>query len=144
MRNYILIKHCQRSDTNDRWHKCDQIGRFIWTLGKFLTPFATIKLPKSPTFLGNFCKGVKIYHFSSEINFWATFIDILGFFSGHTGWHHWYNNIGWWLAAIWEVFNWRLCIEFSIDNCQFCLCVFAELKYHCENINCGAVKLRAG
>ena len=38
-------------------------------LGNFLKPLATINMPKSPTFLGNFCKGVKIYHFSSEINF---------------------------------------------------------------------------
>ena len=37
------------------------------TLGKFLKPLAIINLPKSPTFLGNFCKEVKIYHFSSEI-----------------------------------------------------------------------------
>ena len=35
--------------------------------GQFLKHLATIKLPKSPTFLGNFCKGVKIYHFSCEI-----------------------------------------------------------------------------
>ena len=40
-----------------------------WTLGNFLKPLATINLPKSPTFLGNFCKGVKIYNFSSEIIF---------------------------------------------------------------------------
>ena len=40
-----------------------------WTLGNFLKPLATINLPKSPTFSGNFCKGVKIYHFSSEIIF---------------------------------------------------------------------------
>ena len=40
-----------------------------WTLGKFLKPLATIILSKSPTFLGNFCIGVKIYHFSSEIIF---------------------------------------------------------------------------
>ena len=39
------------------------------TLGYFLKPLATINLPKSPTFLGNFCKGVKIYHFSNEIIF---------------------------------------------------------------------------
>ena len=39
------------------------------TLGKFLKPLATTNLPKSPTFLGNFCKGVKIYHFYSEIIF---------------------------------------------------------------------------
>ena len=40
-----------------------------WTLSNFLKPLATINLSKSPTFLGNFCKGVKIYYFSSEINF---------------------------------------------------------------------------
>ena len=40
-----------------------------WTLGKFLKPLATIKLPKYPSFLGSFCKGVKIIHFSNEIIF---------------------------------------------------------------------------
>ena len=40
-----------------------------WTLGNFLKPLAIISLPKSPTFLGNFCKGVNIYNFSSEIIF---------------------------------------------------------------------------
>ena len=39
------------------------------TLDDFLKIWATIYLPKSPTFLGNFCKRVKIYHFSSEIIF---------------------------------------------------------------------------
>ena len=38
-----------------------------WTLGNILKPLATIDLPKSLTFLGNFCIGVKSYHFSSEI-----------------------------------------------------------------------------
>ena len=38
-----------------------------WTLGNFLYPLAAIDSPKSSTFLGNFCKDVKIYHFSSEI-----------------------------------------------------------------------------
>ena len=40
-----------------------------WTLGNFLKPLATINLPKSPKFLHNLCKGVKIYHFLSEIIF---------------------------------------------------------------------------
>ena len=46
------------------------IQRAVWpdwaifgTLGNFLKPLATINLPKPPTFLGNFCKGVKIYLF---------------------------------------------------------------------------------
>ena len=34
-----------------------------WTLGDFLNPLAKFNLPKSPTFLGNFCKGFKIYYF---------------------------------------------------------------------------------
>ena len=55
-----------------------------WTLGHFLKPLATIKLPKSPTFLGSFCKGVKIIHFSSWNHIWATIIDIWRFLSGHT------------------------------------------------------------
>ena len=37
--------------------------------GHVLKPLATINLPKSPTSLGNFCKGVKIYHLASEIIF---------------------------------------------------------------------------
>ena len=35
----------------------------------FLKPLAAIILPKSPTFLGNYCRGVKIYHFSIETIF---------------------------------------------------------------------------
>ena len=37
--------------------------------GPLLKPLATINLPKSPTFLVNFCKSVKIYNFLSEIIF---------------------------------------------------------------------------
>ena len=40
-----------------------------WTLGNLLKPLATINLPKYHTFLGNFCKVVKIIHFYSEIIF---------------------------------------------------------------------------
>ena len=43
-------------------------------------------MPKSLLFLGNFCKGVKIYHFSSEIIF-GQLLQTFGVFSGHTG-HH--------------------------------------------------------
>ena len=37
--------------------------------GQLFKAFDSNILPKSPTFLGNICKGVKIYQFSSEINF---------------------------------------------------------------------------
>ena len=40
-----------------------------WTLGHFLKPLVANNLPKSPTILGNFCKGIKVYHFSCEIIF---------------------------------------------------------------------------
>ena len=40
--------------------------KFIEFWASFLMPLATINLP---TFLGNFCKGVKIYHSSGEIIF---------------------------------------------------------------------------
>ena len=49
-----------------------------------LKPLAAINLHKSLTFLGNFCKGVKIYHFSSEIIFGQLLKDIWRFLSGHT------------------------------------------------------------
>ena len=64
-------------------NQCDQFLPFltvcfvaVWPdlaiyldLGNFLKLLATIQLPKSPAFLGNFCKGVKIFTFSSEIIF---------------------------------------------------------------------------
>ena len=47
--------------------QCDQIGQFIGLWASFF--WQQFILPKSPTYLGNFCKGVKIYQFSSEIIF---------------------------------------------------------------------------
>ena len=58
----------QGSDQMQMWSVWPDLAIF-WTLGNFLKPLATINLPKSPTFLGNFCNGIKIYHFSSEIIF---------------------------------------------------------------------------
>ena len=43
-------------------------------------PLATIDLPKSPTFLGNFCKVVKIYLFSSEIIYGQLLLTFGDFF----------------------------------------------------------------
>ena len=45
-----------------------------WTLSNLSKPLAIINLPKSSTFLRNFCKVVKINRF------WATFIEIWQFF----------------------------------------------------------------
>ena len=58
--------------------QCDQIGQLFKAL-------ATINLPKTCTFLGNFCKRVKIYHFPSEIHSLGNFYRHLAIFSGHTG-----------------------------------------------------------
>ena len=52
--------------------------------GNFLKPLATIILPKSHAFLGNSCKGAKIFNFFQWNHFWATLIDIWRFFSGHS------------------------------------------------------------
>ena len=52
-----------------------------FTLGSFSKPFATINLPKSPTFLDNFCKGVKIFNFSREIIFGQLFLVTMDFCS---------------------------------------------------------------
>ena len=52
--------------------QCDKIGRFIRLWASFWSLRQQLISPKSPTFLGNF------YHY------WATFIDIWRFFSGHT------------------------------------------------------------
>ena len=59
---------------------CDQIGRLIGLWATFRSLWQQ---------LGNFCKGVKIFIFSSEIRFGATFIDIWRLFTRHTeeGWH---------------------------------------------------------
>ena len=48
--------------------------------GQLLKPLAAIYLPKSPTFLGIFCKGVKIYHFSSEFIFGQLLYTVGNFF----------------------------------------------------------------
>ena len=50
------------------WFNVTRLGDFF-NFGPLLKPLATIILPKSPTFLGNFSKVVKIYHFSSKIIF---------------------------------------------------------------------------
>ena len=55
-----------------------------WILGNFLKPLATTILPKSPTFLDNICKLVKIYHFLDK-SFLGNFYRHLVIFYGHTG-----------------------------------------------------------
>ena len=52
-------------------HDLMMLGCSVTRLGDFLEFGQNFKafLSKSPTFLGNFCKGAKIYHFPSEIIF---------------------------------------------------------------------------
>ena len=58
-------------------------GQYLKAFGNISKPFATINLTKSPTFLGNFCKGVKIYHFSSEIVLGNFYRHLAIFFWSH-------------------------------------------------------------
>ena len=62
----------------------DQIGRFITLWATFQRSWQQLFYPKCQHILGNFCKFVKIFHFTSKILFGATFIDIWRFFTGHT------------------------------------------------------------
>ena len=55
----------------------------LFYFGQLLKLLATINLPKSPTFLGNLCKGIKIYHFSCEIIFGQLVKIFGGIFSSH-------------------------------------------------------------
>ena len=106
-----------------------------WTLGNFLRPLAAITLPKSYTFLGNFCKGAKITHFSSEINFGQLFIEIWRFLSGHSIFpHSAIISVGWFtLDAVVCIFRNGLCqcrdSKFSI-SLQKCNCL---PQTHAEN-----------
>ena len=54
-----------------------------WTNRNFLKPSAKINLLKSPTFLGKFCKGVKVYQFSIEIMFRQLLYTFGDFFWSH-------------------------------------------------------------
>ena len=80
------VSFCWNSEWNEsrsrRWPVWPDWAIY-WTLGNYLKPLATIILPKSPTLLGNFCKGVKIIHFLVN-SFWAIFIHIWRFLSDHT------------------------------------------------------------
>ena len=67
MLQIFLLLCFKHSDSGQ--HQCGQIVRFIALWASFQKPGAIIILPKPPTFLFNFSKGVKIYHFFSEIIF---------------------------------------------------------------------------
>ena len=79
----VLVKKKKRfpfrlqSDLHPVWPDC----AIYWNLGNFLKPLATFNLSKSPTFLGNFCKGVKIYHFLLK--------SFLGNFNRHLATYFW-------------------------------------------------------
>ena len=65
---------------------CISVTRFgnLLYVGQLLKPLATINLPKSPTFLRNFCKGFKIFYFR-EKSFLGNLYRLLATFTGHTG-----------------------------------------------------------
>ena len=67
---FILSKAGSKSLISFVRHKqCDQIGRFIGLWATISKNGATISMAKSPKFFSNFCKGTKIFIFSSEIIF---------------------------------------------------------------------------
>ena len=62
-------------------------GKLLTSAGFAVWPdsaiYSTINLPKLPTYLSNFCKGVKIFHFSSEILFWQLYRHLATFYWSH-------------------------------------------------------------
>ena len=50
-------------------NQCDQIRRFFVLWAIIQSQWQQLFYPNQPTLLGNFCKGVKVIHFSSEITF---------------------------------------------------------------------------
>ena len=60
-----------------------QIGQFLH-FGQLFKASGHNYLPQMPTLLGNFCKGVKIIHFSFEIIFGQLLQTFGNFFTGHT------------------------------------------------------------
>ena len=58
---------------------CPDLAIFCF-LGKHAKPVATIILPKSPSLLGNFCKGVKFFHFLVKSFLGQLVIEIGRFF----------------------------------------------------------------
>ena len=63
--------------------QCDQIGRCIAHWATFHSLWQQLICPHLPHSEAIFCKGVKIYHFSSEIIL-GNFFRHLAIFSGHT------------------------------------------------------------
>ena len=81
--HFFFVGHVQSFSIGGQWSVWPD-WTIYWILGNFSKPVATISLAKSPIFLGNFLKGVKIFNFSSEI--------ILGNFYRHLvtfNWSHW-------------------------------------------------------
>ena len=67
-----------------RRRQCDQIGRFIGLWATFNSFWQKLISPKLPNSQAIFCKGVTIYHFSSEIIL-GNFCRLLAIFL----WSHW-------------------------------------------------------
>ena len=67
----LFIAHLLKLNKDRRKCEKSDVGISVTRLGNLLDfgPLATINFPKSPTVLGNFCKDVKIYSFSSDTSF---------------------------------------------------------------------------
>ena len=73
--------------------QCDQIVRFIALWATFQSLWQLLFCPKTHTFLGNFCKCVKIFHFSSEINLGQLLWTFGDFFSSRCTLSHTFGSL---------------------------------------------------
>ena len=73
--------------------QCDQIWRFIILWASFQSPGQQLFCQNCQHILGNFRKGVKIFHFTRKILFGQLFRDIWQLLTGHTD-EEWRANWG--------------------------------------------------
>ena len=65
------------------WNQCDHNGRFIALWATFQSLSQQLFFPNSPHFYSFF----QIFHFSSEIIFGLTLVNIWRLFTGHAAWN---------------------------------------------------------
>ena len=81
--NSFQRRRRSRTDGQVGGAQCDQIGRFISLWATFQSQWQQFYCPNCPHFLAIFVNVSKSFIFLVK-SFWAPFIDIWQFFSGHT------------------------------------------------------------
>ena len=93
--------------------QCDQIWRFIGLLASFQSQWQQLICPNLPHSQATFCKGVEIFHFSSEI--------ILGNFYRHLAIFFWSHCLqGKRVIILYSSFFWKTCAKNGNNSLHTC------------------------